>query len=285
MSAPLEALGRELAARLALTRPLVCVDLEATGLWPAQDRIVQIAVARIFPAGSVTTWQSLVQPGRPIPAGATAVHGITDAMVAGAPTFAEIAPLVASLLRDADLTGYNVERFDRRLLAAEFARAGLDDATATARVVDAYTILVRSEPRTLDAALRLYGVAPPSGARRAHDAASDVEATLAVLAAQVRTYTALPQTVEALHDWLHPRDASWIDAQGRIVWRDGTAIVTFGPRAGTSLAELSVSDREFLEWVLRKDFADDVKTLVRDALDGRFPVPPSPTGPIDPASA
>lgn len=267
--------GQEIASRLSLRRPLVCLDLEATGLWPAQDRIVQIATARILPDGSVTTWGALVNPERPIPPDATAVHGITDAMVAAAPTFAQIAPEMSAALRDADLIGYNLERFDLRLIAAECLRAGVEDVTAGARVVDAYGILVRREPRTLDAALRLYGVALAPD-RRAHDAGSDVEATVAVLAAQIRTYADLPDTVETLHDWLHPRDARWIDAQGRIVWRDGVAIVTFGPRAGSSLADLSVSDRGFLEWVLRKDFADDVKSLVRDALEGRFPLPTSP---------
>jgi len=56
------------------------------------------------------------------------------------------------------------------------------------------------------------------------------------------------------------------------VWRDGVATVTFGAQAGTSLADLAAGDRSFLEWVLRKDFSDEVKAIVRDALAGRFPV-------------
>ena len=55
-----EHLAQELAAHLVLTRPLVCVDLEATGIWPGHDRIVQIATASISPDGSVSTWSSLV---------------------------------------------------------------------------------------------------------------------------------------------------------------------------------------------------------------------------------
>ena len=90
-----ERLAHELAAHLDLTRPLVCVDLEATGVWPGHDRIVQIAAASIFPDGSVSTWSSLVNPEQPIPPAATAIHGLTDAMVASAPTFAQLAPTVA----------------------------------------------------------------------------------------------------------------------------------------------------------------------------------------------
>ena len=267
-----ERLARELAAHLVLTRPLVCVDLEATGVWPGHDHIVQIATASIFPDGRVSTWSSLVNPGQPMPPAALAIHGITDAMVASAPTFAQLAPTVGALLSGCDLTGYNVERFDRRLLAAEFRRAGVEDPTAGALVIDAYTIFVRQEPRSLDAALRFYRVQEGQADRQAHDASSDVEATVAVLVAQLRTYPDLPKTVDALHDWLYPIDPNRIDADGKLVWRDGVATVAFGAQAGTSLMDLAASDRSFLEWVLRKDFSDEIKAIVRDALAGRFPV-------------
>ena len=267
-----ERLAQELAAHLVLTRPLVCVDLEATGIWPGRDRIVQIAAASIFPNGNLSTWSSLVNPEQPIPPAVTDIHGITDAMVASAPTFKQLASTVATLLSDCDLTGYNVERFDRRLLAAEFARVGLGDPMVDARVIDAYTVFVRREPRSLDAALQFYGVEQGQSTRQAHDARSDVEATVAVLAAQLKAYPDLPRTVDGLHDWLYPSDPNRIDADGKLIWHDGVATVTFGAQAGTPLAELAASDRDFLEWVLRKDFSDEVKTIVRDALEGRFPV-------------
>ena len=268
----IERLARELAAHLVLTRPLVCVDLEATGVWTGRDRIVQIATASIFPDGSVSTWSSLVNPEQPIPPDTTAIHGISDAMVAGAPTFAQVAATIEALLSGCDLTGYNVERFDRRLLAAEFRRAGLEDPTVGARVVDAYTIFLRQEPRSLDAALRFYGVEDGQATRQPHDANSDVEATVAVLVAQLKAYPDVPKTVEELYNWLYPRDPNRIDADGKLMWRDGVATVAFGAQAGTSLADLAANDRGFLEWVLRKDFSDEVKAICRDALAGRFPV-------------
>jgi DNA polymerase-3 subunit epsilon len=148
------------------------------------------------------------------------------------------------------------------------------DPTVGARVIDAYTIFVRQEQRTLDAALRFYGIADAVGPRQAHDARSDVAATVAVLAAQFQTYPSLPTSVEALHAWLHPRGADWIDDDGKLVWKDGVATVMFGSGGGKSLADLAATDRGFLEWVLRKDFSEQVKRIVRDALEGRFPVPP-----------
>lgn len=119
----IEDVAQELASHLVLTRPLVCIDLEATGVMLGRDRIVQVATATILPNGLVSTWQTLVNPEMPIPAETTAVHGLTDAMVMSAPTFAQVAPTLMALLLGSDLAGYNVERFDRRLLGAEFRRA------------------------------------------------------------------------------------------------------------------------------------------------------------------
>ena len=268
----IERLAHDLAAHLLLTRPLVCVDLEATGVWPGQDRIVQIAVAAIAPAGTVSTWSSLVNPEQLIPPAATAIHGVSDAMVAGAPTFAQLAKTVWALLAGCDLAGYNVERFDRRMLAAEFRRVELEDPTVGARVIDAYTLFTRQEPRRLDDALRFYGVQEEQFDRQPHDARSDVEATVAVLVAQLKRYGELPKRVDDLHDWLHPRDPNQIDADGKLVWREGVATVAFGAQAGRSLTDLAATDRGFLEWVLRKDFSDEVKAIVQSALAGRFPV-------------
>ena len=146
------------------------------------------------------------------------------------------------------------------------------DPTAGARVIDAYALFVRQEPRSLDDALRFYGVQPGQVTRQAHDARSDVEATVAVLVAQLHTYPDLPRTVDGLHDWLHPSDPNWIDADGKLIWRDGVASVAFGAQAGTSLADLATNNRGFLEWVLRKDFSEKVKAIVRDTLAGQFPV-------------
>ena len=268
----IEHVAHDLASHLVLTRPLVCIDLEATGVMQGRDRIVQIATATILPNGLVTLWESLVNPEMPIPAETTAVHGITDAMVTTAPTFAQVAPTLSALLLGSDLAGYNVERFDRRLLGAEFRRVSVPDPTVDARCLDAYLIFARREPRSLDAALRFYGVENQVADRRAHEAASDVEAALAVLTAQVKGYTDLPKSVEAIYEWLVPVNPNRVDADGKLVWVDGVAAVGFGAQAGRTLQDLAATDRGFLEWIVRKDFSDEVKTMVRDALAGKFHV-------------
>ena len=127
---------------------------------------------------------------------------MSDAMVASAPTFAQVAPTIGALLSGCDLAGYNVERFDRRLLAAECRRAGFEDPTVGARVIDAYTLCIRQEPRSLDAALRFRRVQEEQAHRQPHEASSDVEAT-----------------VDELRHWLYPRDPNRIAAEGKLVWR------------------------------------------------------------------
>src|SRR4051812_24405246 len=76
---------------IALTRPLAVIDIETTGTDPDTDRIVEISVLRIMPDGERAHRTRRLNPGVPIPAGATAVHGITDAEVADEPTFGRIA--------------------------------------------------------------------------------------------------------------------------------------------------------------------------------------------------
>lgn len=271
----LSALARRLASQLTLIRPLVCVDLEATGLWTDTDRIVQMATATVFPDGRVAAWSSFVHPGQPIPEAVTAVHGITDAMVADAPTFAQLAPLLSGILTGADLTGYNVTRFDRPLLSAEFRRAEWPDPTADARVIDAYLIFARQEPRHLDAALRFYG-AGAGVERTPHEANSDVAAALAVLTAQMAQYPDLPRSVAGLHDWLNPPDPDRIDPDGKLRWRDGVATMAFGRHRGKAFADVLAADRAYVEELLDKDFPDPFKAIVRAALAGELPARQEP---------
>ena len=110
--------------KLQLTRPIAFIDLETTGVTVSTDRIVEIAIVKISPDGSKVVKRKLVNPLMPIPAGASAVHGISDEMVKDAPTFKQIANEVKQFLENCDLGGYNSNRFDIPMLIEEFLRAG-----------------------------------------------------------------------------------------------------------------------------------------------------------------
>jgi DNA polymerase-3 subunit epsilon len=258
-----------LVRRLVLARPLTVLDLESSGVSVERDRVVQIGMVRIDPDGRYREFNRLVNPGIPIPAEATAVHGITDADVASAPTFHQLAGELSQWLADTDLAGYNARRFDYRLLEAEFARAGLPSPVANAKIVDPFLIFMRREARTLAGAMRFFcRVEEFEG----HQAIDDVRAALCVLAAQLAKYSDLPTTVDQLHDYCAPHDPSWVDSTGKIVWTAGGAAVAFGRNSGRTLKDLASNDPGFFRWVLGKDFEADTKAIVTDALRGKFPV-------------
>jgi DNA polymerase-3 subunit epsilon len=121
--------------KLKIVRPLVFFDLETTGVNIATDRIVELSYHKIFPNGNSESKTYRVKPvmlqlgeevQMPIPAEATAVHGITDEDVRDCPTFKQIAQEVADTLAGCDLAGYNSSHFDLPLLAEEFARTNVD---------------------------------------------------------------------------------------------------------------------------------------------------------------
>ena len=121
-----------MSRELKLSRPLAVFDIESTGIVPQRDRIVEIAVLKVQPDGSQRSTVRRLNPGIPIPAGATAIHGISDADVADAPSFADIAEKLFNYLSDCDLAGYNISGFDVPILEAEFKRAGYDFAAHAA---------------------------------------------------------------------------------------------------------------------------------------------------------
>lgn len=97
----------------------VFLDLETTGLNPKEDRIVEIAI--VDESGLVLV-DSLINPKVKIPPSASAIHGITDAMVGNAPTFAELWPIVRSAIEGKRVVIYNAA-FDRSFLPGRLSCA------------------------------------------------------------------------------------------------------------------------------------------------------------------
>jgi DNA polymerase-3 subunit epsilon len=253
---------------LNLSRPLAFVDLETTGTSPAGDRIVEIAILKVHPDGREEFARRRVNPGVPIPAEATAVHGITDADVASEPAFASYARSLSRFLADCDIAGFGVARFDLPMLEAEFRRAGIEFSRKGRAVIDAMAIFHAKEPRNLEAAVQFYCGRPFPGG---HSSEIDVRASYDVLCAQLARYDDLPRDVQALHDFCNPGSSDWIDPEGRIAWVDGTATIMFGKHKGRSLQDLRASEPDYLQWILSQDFSPEVRQIIGDALEGRFP--------------
>ena len=188
---------------------------------------MEVGAVRLHPSGETDVLRATVDPGVPIPAEASAVHGITDGDVAGRPPFPGIAPRLATFLDGCDLAGFGIARFDLPLLDAEFARAGIGFSIADRRVVDALSIFHDRERRDLSAAVEFYTGRPIEDA---HSALADAASSLHVLRGQFERYADLPAELDELDRLASPgrRDPSWIDPQGRLVRRDGEILIRLG---------------------------------------------------------
>ena len=258
---------------LTLDRPLAVFDIESTGLNPRTDRVIELAVVRLDPGGGRTERRWLLNPGVPIPAESTAIHGITDAMVRDAPRFEERAAEILAFFRDCDLGGFGLSKLDIPILEEEFARCGMFFNAAGRRLVDALRVYHRREPRDLAAAMRFYCGEELVGA---HGAAADAAAALRVLEGEFARYPDLPTDPDAFDREINPRDPFNVDREGRFRWVDREATVNFGKKKGSKLRALAAEDPSFLRWIARSDFPLDVRQLASDALAGRFPACPFP---------
>lgn len=96
----------------------IAFDLETTGTVPGVDQIVEIGAVRIIDGQVEAVFSTLVNPQRLIPPGATAVNGITDAMVAGKPFIESILPAFAEFCADDIMVAHNAP-FDSQFLASD----------------------------------------------------------------------------------------------------------------------------------------------------------------------
>ena len=101
--------------------PVAFVDVETTGGYPGLHRIIDVAVIGATGGAVDFEWQSLVNPGVRVPAGITALTGIDNDMLEGAPTFAQIAAELRARLEGRVFVAHNV-RFDYGFIRREFAR-------------------------------------------------------------------------------------------------------------------------------------------------------------------
>ncbi|RPK67151.1 DNA polymerase III subunit epsilon [Streptomyces sp. ADI96-02] len=205
--------------------PLAAFDMETTGVDAEQDRIVSAALVAQDTAGGrvrVTRW--LVNPGIPVPAGATEVHGLTDDHLRfngrwPAPVMDEIARSLAEQCATGRPLAVMNAPFDLTLLDRELKRHRASSLTGylsdvplrvvDPRVLDKHLDRYRKGRRKLADLCGLYGV-PLDGA---HDAAADATASLELVRAVCRRFSSRLERLSPAE--LHTLQASWHAAQAR----------------------------------------------------------------------
>ncbi|WP_240694885.1 exonuclease domain-containing protein [Cryobacterium sp. SO1] len=191
--------------------PSLCVfDLETTGVNTDEDRIVTCFIGRVMRDGTVNgSYSWLLNPGIPIPDGASAIHGITDEVAKrdGVDPATAIAEMLAVLRRSIEggrpIVAYNAS-FDLSMLNSEARRYGLAPIEDFGPVLDPYVIdkaidRYRRGKRTLVATAEYYGVLLEG----AHDAEADAVATGRV------AWALLAKTEETDLHSLHDRQVGW----------------------------------------------------------------------------
>lgn len=251
---------------LKLTRPLVFFDLETTGLNIGRDRIVELSYYKVFPDGTAEGKTFRIKPTERvngqevqmhIAEEASAVHGIHDEDLTDCPTFKQVAPQVAEVLKGADLAGYNSNHFDLPLLAEEMLRAGVEIDLKRMRMIDVFTIFQKQEPRTLVAAYKFYC---GKNLEDAHSANADTMATYEVLKAQLERYD-IPAEVPALADYT-AAPVRYADFAGRIAYdKDGFEVFNFGKYKGQRLADVFRRDTGYYGWIQQGDFPQYTKNV------------------------
>ena len=239
----------------------ICVfDLETTGVDTQQDKIVQVGIVHnVDGSKSMPAYETLVNPGMPIPAGAAKVHGITDDKVKDAPAFPAIADDVLNYLsgKDAEgdklpiVCGYNAVGYDAPLFNAELARHGRDERLNLWAILDPM-IFVNWHHRGFRSR-KLGQVASYYGYEllNAHDAIADVKATVAIVRGMVNKGLIPPNIEDALR--LQSTFKRYIDAEFQsfsfCLYRDrqeGFLRMGFGKNCGTALHKVAVGDLNYI---------------------------------------
>ena len=265
--------------KLKLNKALAVFDIESTGVIVGKDRIIEIFIIRIDPDNSEHEFHAFVNPGVPIPAETTEIHGIRDEDVADKPSFKDIAPEMLKFIGDSDLAGYNSNKFDIPLLVEELFRAGIEFDYSKRRFIDIMGIFHKMEPRNLKAAYKFY-----CGKEiiNAHSADADTKATWEIFQAQLdryenveitdnegKTITPIINDIEALSAFSKiNRNA---DLVGHIVFnKEDIEVFNFGKHKGKLVQEVFEKEPHYYDWMMKSQFPESTKRIITQINLRRF---------------
>lgn len=242
---------------LKLKKPLVFFDIETTGLNPSLDRIIEISFIKIFPNREEQKKTFRVNPEIEIPETATQIHGISNEDVKSCPLFKQVAKDIINIIEDADIAGYNSNKFDIPMLAEELLRADTNFDLKKRNFLDVMVIFMKKEPRNLTAAYKFYC---DKDLIDAHSSMADTEATYEVFKSQINKYSDLGEDVKNISQFSSFNN--YADFAGRLIYNDDQEIViNFGKYKGLLLHDVFKKDSSYYDWIQKGDFPLYTKRL------------------------
>ena len=250
---------------LKLKKPLAIFDLETTGLNITQDKIVEIAIIKVNPDGSEEQFHSLINPEMKIPDEVSQIHHIFDKDVQDKPTFKQIAKKVTDFIGDADLVGFNSNKFDIPVLSEELLKVNSDFDVSDREFIDVQNIFHKMEQRTLSAAYKFYC---EKEIENAHSALDDTKATWEVMKAQVDRYSNLENNVSFLSEFSKAGNNTLVDFAGRLALNKNKEVVyNFGKNKGKTVKEISISEPGYYGWMMQADFPLYTKRCLKKEME------------------
>lgn len=249
---------------LNLTKPLIFLDIEATGLIIGLDRIVEICLLKVNLDNSTEIKTLRVNPEMPIPEKVSKIHGIYEKDITDAPTFKQVASELLRFIGNADFAGYNSNKFDIPLLAEEFLRVEADFDLRGRRLIDVQNIFHFMEPRNLGAAYKFYC---NQTLENAHSAEADTRATFEIFKSQLSRYEnteledekgilfkPVQNDVNKLSELTNK--AKNVDLAGRIVYNEkGIEVFNFGKHKDKAVEDVFAKEPSYYNWMMQGDFS------------------------------
>ena len=245
---------------MKITRPIITFDTETTGVNTSEDRIVQIAAIKRYPNGKTEEKDYLINPEREIPEEATSVHGITNEMVAKAPTFKQMASAMKEWFKDCDISGFNTDSFDCNIMLSEMERCGVSFLDWNCSFVDVMKLYRHFYPNTQEAIYeRFFG----EKLENAHDALADCRASDKILEKILEDNFEEEVSPEQI-DLLLQGEKIRVDFEGKL-YKDQEGIVryNFGKDKDKSVKD----NKGFGQWMLNQNFSKDTKDKLKTILN------------------
>ncbi len=251
--------------KLNLKKPVVFFDIESTGLSVSKDRIVELGLIKINPDQSEESLTLRINPEMEISKESEEIHGISLEDLKDAPTFKDVAPRILEFIGDADLAGYNSNKFDIPMLLEEFTRVGVDFDMSVRKAIDVQNIFHKKEQRTLAAAYKFYC---NQEIENAHSADADIKATYEVLKAQLDKYPDLENDMDFLAEYSQHSKNKLLDFAGRLALnKEGEPIYNFGKHKDKTIKEVFNKEPGYHAWMLNNDFAHYTKKVLKEITD------------------